>query len=50
MMLENVNEGGRKMNKHVEMWAKNVFDEQTKFQGFNIKMFIAIFSKHVDFV
>lgn len=43
MMLENVNEGGFKMNKHVEMWARNVFNEQTKFQGFNIEKFIAIF-------
>jgi hypothetical protein len=49
-MLENVNEGGCKMNKNVEMWTRNVFDEQMKFQGFNIEKFIAIFSKCVDFV
>jgi len=25
--LENVNKGGRRVNKHVEMWANNPFDE-----------------------
>ncbi len=24
--MENVNKGGWRMNKHVELWAKNVFD------------------------
>jgi hypothetical protein len=50
MMLKNVNEGVHNMNKHVEMWARDVFNKQTKFQGFYIEKFITIFSKHVDFV
>jgi len=25
--MENVNEGGRRASKHVELWAKNAFDE-----------------------
>jgi hypothetical protein len=24
--VKSVNKGGRKINKHVELWAKNVFD------------------------
>jgi len=49
-MLENVNEGGHKMNKCIEMWARNVFDEQMKFQDFNTEKFIIIIFKHVDFL
>jgi hypothetical protein len=33
--MKNVNKGGRRMNKHVELWAKNVFDEWKLFDGFN---------------
>lgn len=34
--LENVNKDGRKINKHVELWTKNAFDEWKVFCGFNI--------------
>jgi hypothetical protein len=31
--VESVNKGGRKINKHVELWAKNVFDGWKIFHG-----------------
>ncbi len=34
---ENVNKGGRRVNKHVELWVKNVFDEWRVFCGFDTK-------------
>jgi hypothetical protein len=31
--VENVNKGGQRINKHVELWAKNVFDDYKFFCG-----------------
>jgi hypothetical protein len=33
--MENVNKGGRRASKHVELWVKNAFDEHRLFCGFN---------------
>jgi hypothetical protein len=33
--LKNVNKGGQKVTKHIELWAKNVFDEWKLFCGFD---------------
>jgi hypothetical protein len=33
--FENVNKGGRKVNKHVELWRKNTFDDWKVFYGFD---------------
>lgn len=35
--LDNVNKGSHKANKHVKLWAKNVFDEWRKFWGYNLE-------------
>ncbi len=37
--------GGRKVGKHVELWAKNAFDELRQFCGFNITKLIVDLSK-----
>jgi hypothetical protein len=39
--LENVNMGGCRPNKHVEIWAKNAFDEWWQFRGYETNMSIA---------
>ncbi len=35
-----MNKGGKKMNKYVEAWAKNAFNEWRIFCGFGMKKFI----------
>jgi hypothetical protein len=37
--LENVIKGGCKVNKHVDLWAKNTFDEWRKFWRYDIKIY-----------
>lgn len=37
--LENVIKGGHKVNKHVDLWAKNAFDEWRKFWRYDIKIY-----------
>jgi hypothetical protein len=37
--------GGRKVSKHVELWAKNAFDELRQFRGFDITKLIVDLSK-----
>jgi len=43
--MKNVNKGGRRVSKHVELSAKNVFDEWKLFDGFNTTKFIVDLSK-----
>jgi hypothetical protein len=38
--FENVNKGGRKVNKHVGLWTKNAFDEWKVFCGFDTSKFM----------
>jgi hypothetical protein len=44
--VDNVNKGGRKINKHVKLWAKNAFDEWKVFRGFDTTSSIANLSKN----
>jgi hypothetical protein len=37
--LENVIKRGRKVNKHVDVWAKNAFDEWRKFWRYDIQIY-----------
>ncbi len=32
-----MNKGGHKVNKHVELWVKNVLNEWNVFHGFNME-------------
>lgn len=34
--LNNVNKGGWKANKHTELWAKELFDDRWRFQGYDM--------------
>jgi len=43
--MKNVNKGGQRVSKHVELWAKNVFDEWKLFDGFNTTKFIVDLSE-----
>lgn len=43
--VENVNKGSRKINKHVELWVKNAFDQWNFFHGFDTTRSIADLSK-----
>jgi hypothetical protein len=42
--FENVNKGGRKVNKHVELWMKNAFYEWKVFCGSDTSNFMLFFS------
>ncbi len=44
--VDNVNKGGRRINKHVELWAKNAFDEWKVFRGFDTTSSIVDLSKN----
>jgi hypothetical protein len=39
-MLNNVNEGGWRTNKHAKLWGNNAFDKWRKFSSYNNKKFI----------
>jgi len=41
--LENVNKGGCRTNKHVELWAKKAFDEWTNFRVMIQKSIVNLF-------
>jgi hypothetical protein len=41
--LENLNKGGCRTNKHVELWAKNAFDEWRNFRVMILKFIINLF-------
>jgi hypothetical protein len=43
--VHNVNKGGRRINKHGELWAKNAFDEWKVFHDFDTTSLIANLSK-----
>ncbi len=43
--VDNVNKGGWRINKHVELWAKNAFDEWKVFHNFDTRRSITDFSK-----
>jgi hypothetical protein len=45
-----VNKGGKKMNKYVEPWAKNAFNEWRIFCVFGTKKFITNFFEDEGFV
>jgi hypothetical protein len=48
--IENINKGGCQASKHVELWARNVFDEWWVFHGFNIEKLIIDIFEDEDFV
>jgi hypothetical protein len=43
--VDNVNKGGRRINKHVELWAKNAFDEWKVLRSFDTRRSIVDLSK-----
>jgi hypothetical protein len=43
--VENVNKGGQIISKHVELWARNAFDDYNFFHGFDTTRSIAYLSK-----
>jgi hypothetical protein len=48
--LENMNKEGWKVNKHVELWVKNAFDQWKVLHGFNTKKSIIDLSKDESYV
>ncbi len=48
--IENINKGGCQASKHVELWARNVFDEWWVFHGFSIEKLIIDLFENEDFV
>jgi len=48
--VENVNKGGRRISKHVELWARNVFDDYNFFCGFDTTRSITNLSKDESFI
>jgi hypothetical protein len=48
--LENMNKEGWKLNKHVELWVKNAFDQWKVFHGFDTKKSIINLSKDESYV
>jgi len=48
--VENVNKGGWRINKHVELWVRNVFDEWRIFHGFDTTRSIIDLSKNESYV
>ncbi len=48
--IENINKRGCRASKHVELWARNVFDEWWVFRGFNIEKLIIDIFEDEDFV
>ncbi len=49
--VDNVNKGGQRVNKHIELWAKNAFDEWRPLCGFDITRSLIIdLSENESFV
>jgi hypothetical protein len=48
--VENINKGCWRINKHVELWARNVFDEWRVFRGLDITISIANLLENESFV
>jgi len=48
--VENVNKGGWRINKHVELWARNVFDEWKVFDSLDTTRSIVDLLEEESFV
>jgi hypothetical protein len=48
--LENMNKEGWRVNKHVELWVKNAFDQWRVFHSFDMKKSIINLSKDEYYV
>jgi len=48
--LDNVNKDSRGINKHVELWAKNAFNNWQKYQNYDIEKSIANLSKNKNLI
>lgn len=48
--LDDVNQGGHRAKKHLQVWVKKTFDEWRKIWGYNIERSIVDLSKDKDIV